>query len=280
MHSNLKEQLNFHFEFKEWYHRIIDDFKFDCKKDYRARDYLTSILDSKDSERSLEEVIFSFKKSLQEKSQILIFGCGPSLEKTVEYIIKKRGMEIFKNSFNIAADGAAVFLKKKSIPVTAIFTDLDGITKNEFTYPEFLIIHAHGDNIEKIRYFKSCIVQLNNVIGTTQVESNDTVISPGGFTDGDRIFFFLHTILTPINKLFLIGMDFNNVIGKYSKLHINKNQEGSETKKKKLRYAVELIKWIKKKIKNDISFVNSPLKLNNFNNLTVEEFINNYKNSI
>ncbi len=280
MHSNLKEQLNFHIEFKEWYNKIIDDFKFDFKKDYKARDYLTSILDSKESDWCSEEVILSFKMSLHKKSQIFIFGCGPSLEETVESIIKKRGMEIFKNSINIAADGAAVFLKEKSIPINAIFTDLDGITKNEFGYPEFLIIHAHGDNIKKIRYFKRCIIQFNNVIGTTQVESNDIVINPGGFTDGDRIFFFLHTILTPNNKLFLIGMDFKNIIGKYSKLYMDENQEGSVIKKKKLRYAVELIKWIRNKIKNDIYFVNSPLKLNNFINLTVEEFIHDYHNLI
>lgn len=272
-----KEQLDFYFEFKDWYFKIINDFNFDYNKDYRAREYLSKVLDLKAKEWHLDEIIFSFQKRIQEKSNIFIYGCGPSLEVTVDYIIENLGMSIFGKSINLAADGAAVFLKEKLIPVDAIFTDLDGITSSEFNYPDFLIIHAHGDNIKKIRSFKQNIIKFQNLIGTTQVEPNKNVINPGGFTDGDRILFFLRTMLAPFNKLYLIGMDFKNIIGKYSKLNIKKNQEGSFIKQKKLRYAVELIKWIRNKIVNEFIFVNSQIRLNNFNNLSVEEFVDNYK---
>ena len=272
-----KEQLDFYFEFKDWYFKIINDFNFDYNKDYRARDYLSKVLDLKAKEWHLDEIIFSFQKRIQEKSNIFIYGCGPSLEVTVDYIIENLGMSIFGKSINLAADGAAVFLKEKLIPVDAIFTDLDGITSSEFNYPDFLIIHAHGDNIKKIRSFKQNIIKFQNLIGTTQVEPNKNVINPGGFTDGDRILFFLRTMLAPFNKLYLIGMDFKNIIGKYSKLNIKKDQEGSFIKQKKLRYAVELIKWIRNKIVNEFIFVNSQIRLNNFNNLSVEEFVDNYK---
>lgn len=272
-----KEQLDFYFEFKDWYFKIINDFNFDYNKDYRAREYLSKVLDLKAKEWHLDEIIFSFQKRIQEKSNIFIYGCGPSLEVTVDYIIENLGMSIFGKSINLAADGAAVFLKEKLIPVDAIFTDLDGITSSEFNYPDFLIIHAHGDNIKKIRSFKQNIIKFQNLIGTTQVEPNKNVINPGGFTDGDRILFFLRTMLAPFNKLYLIGMDFKNIIGKYSKLNIKKDQEGSFIKKKKLRYAVELIKWIRNKIVNEFIFVNSQIRLNNFNNLSVEEFVDNYK---
>ncbi|KKN17440.1 hypothetical protein LCGC14_0965880 [marine sediment metagenome] len=280
MDSKLKEQLNFYLEYKDWYFRIINDFKFDYEEDCKARDYLTKILDLKKNEWNLEELLFSFKKGLQEKSFILIYGCGPTLEETVEYLLRYKGKDIFKTSINLAADGASVFLKEKSIPINAIFTDLDGITINEFNYPKFLIIHAHGDNIDKIRFFRKSIIRFKKVIGTTQVEPNANVINPGGFTDGDRILFFLRGLLAPFHKLFLIGMDFKNVVGKYSKFYLEKNQVGSPIKQKKLHYALELINWIKKRIKNEIYFINSTLRTNNFTNLSIKEFITNYINKI
>lgn len=268
-----KEQLDFHFEFRDWYFKIVTDFNFDYNKDYKAREYLSKVLDSKANEWHLDEILFSFQKKIQEKSRIFIYGCGPSLEETVDYIIENLGMSIFGKGINLAADGAAVFLKEKSIPVDAIFTDLDGITVEEFNYPDFLIIHAHGDNIKKIIKFEQNIIKFKNIIGTTQIEPNKNVINPGGFTDGDRILFFLRTMLAPINKLYLIGMDFKNIVGKYSKLNMKRDQEGSLVKQKKLQYAVELIKWISKKIENKIIFVNSRMRLNNFNHLSVEKFV-------
>ncbi len=271
------EQLDFHIEFREWYFKIMNDFNFDYNSDYKARDYLSKILNSKSSEWHLDEILSLFQKKLHEKSNIFIYGCGPSLEVTVDYIIENLGRSFFGIGINLAADGAAVFLKEKLVPVDAIFTDLDGISDSEFNYPDFLIIHAHGDNIKKIRSFKQNIIQFKNIIGTTQVEPNRNVINPGGFTDGDRILFFLRTMLTPHNKLYLIGMDFKKIVGKYSKLSMKKDEEGNFIKQKKLQYAVELIKWLRLKLDDEIIFVNSQIRLKNFENLSVEEFVGNYK---
>ena len=82
------------------------------------------------------------------------------------------------------------------------------------------------------------------------------------------------------DKIFLIGMDFEKIIGKYSKLNIEKNQEGSPIKKKKLRYAIELINWIKDKLKNEIYFINSALRSINFPNLSIIEFFSNHVNKV
>ena len=276
MNSLLKEQLNFYNEYKDWYFKIVNEFKFSYEEDSYARNCLSQILSLKQNEWNLEDILLSFRSRLHEKSNILIFGCGPSLESTVADIISYAGKRVFNNSINLAADGAAVLLKERSIPIHAIFTDLDGISVDELDYPEFLIVHAHGDNIDKIRSFKKSILRFKNIIGTTQVEPIDNVINPGGFTDGDRILFFLRAILATSNKLFLIGMDFKNIIGKYSKLHMERNQEGSAIKQKKLQYAVELIYWIKSKIHNEIYFINSALSLKNFKNLTVKDFVRNY----
>ncbi|KKK43763.1 hypothetical protein LCGC14_1622650 [marine sediment metagenome] len=274
MDSNLKDDLNFFREFKDWYFKIINDFNFDYKEDYRAREYLSKILDSKANEWHLDKILFSFQKRIHEKSNIFIYGCGPSLEETVNYIIEKLGISIFGKIINLAADGAAVFLKEKLIPVDAIFTDLDGITITEFNYPDFLIIHAHGDNLDKIKQFENEIINFHNVIGTTQVEPVSNIISPGGFTDGDRILFFLRSLIKPYQKLFLIGMDFKNIVGKYSKLYIEHNREGSQVKKKKLSLAVELLEWVTPKIKNDIFFINSERISDKFKYITLDEYMN------
>jgi uncharacterized Rossmann fold enzyme len=265
--------LNFFDEFKEHYHKIINDFKFEYKEDYRARNYLSQILTKKNHTWNLENVIKALRAQIIGKQGILIYGCGPSLEETVDTILKKKSRLYFDRVINLAADGASVFLRKKKIKVDAIFTDLDGITKKEFEYADFNIIHAHGDNIDKIKEFEKVILFSRNVIGTTQVEPLENVLNPGGFTDGDRILYFIHKLIQPSQKLFFIGMDFNNIIGKYSKKNIKRNQEGTRRKIKKLQYGLELLEWIKPRIKNEVFFVNSKIVSNKFANISVDDFL-------
>ena len=275
MALNIANELNFYDEFKEWYLQIINDFKFDYEEDCKSRDYLSQILIKKSHKWKLENILESFKNIIKIKQSILIYGCGPSLEKTVDVIITQESKDFFENFINLAADGASVLLREKSIPIDAIFTDLDGITKDEFNYSRFNIIHAHGDNINKLKLFKDEILNFENVIGTTQVEPLGNIINPGGFTDGDRIIFFLRKLINPSQKLFLIGMDFKDIVGKYSKLEIKRNQEGSLIKKKKLQYAVKLIEWLKPKIINEIFFVNSEKISEKFKYLSLEKFMKN-----
>ena len=274
MVSKLKDQLNFNEEFKKWYDLIKKDFKFDYQKDCEARDYLSRIFLKKSQNWKLNDVLNLFKKRILTRPSLLVFGCGPSLEKTVDIIWKKEGAFFFEDFINIAADGASILLREKGIKIDAIFTDLDGITKNEFEYAIFNIVHAHGDNIEKLQYFEDDIIKFENIIGTTQVEPLPNLINPGGFTDGDRILFFLRTLISPFHRLFLIGMDFGSIIGKYSKINIKVNQEANPIKLKKLIYALKVIKWLKKIIKNPIYFVNSEYITEDFVNLSIEEFLN------
>jgi hypothetical protein len=98
------------------------------------------------------------------------------------------------------------------------------------------------------------------------------VINPGGFTDGDRIIFFLRSLLKSYHRLFLIGMDFNNIIGRYSKPNMSKDEMGSTNKVKKLNYAAKLIKWVDKRISNQIYFVNSKPIENNFKSVSIKQF--------
>ncbi|MHA2036873.1 MAG: 6-hydroxymethylpterin diphosphokinase MptE-like protein [Promethearchaeota archaeon] len=272
MYSTLKDKLNFFSEFKEWYIRIKEEFNFDYQKDLKSRDLLSRVFKRKTQQWELNKILKSFNERILFKPAILIYGCGPSLEDTVNKILKTKGNTFFENFVNLAADGASVLLKEKNIQIDAIFTDLDGISKKEFNYSRFNIIHAHGDNIEKIRQFEDEIINFQNVIGTTQVEPRNNIINPGGFTDGDRILFFLRSLIKPDQELFLIGMDFKNIVGRYSKLEFEHNQEGSRIKKKKLQFALELISWVQSKLKNDLFFVNSENVNNQFDYISIEDF--------
>lgn len=273
MVSSLINKLNFFEEFKDYYFQIINDFKFDYQKDCKARDYLSQILTKKSHNWALENVIKSLNNQIISKPEILIYGCGPSLEETVNAFLKNKGRLYFDRFTNLAADGASVLLRKRHIKIDAIFTDLDGITKKEFNYANFNIVHAHGDNIDRLIQFEKEILRFQNVIGTTQVEPLENILSPGGFTDGDRILYFIHKLIKPSQKLYLIGMDFDNIIGKYSKLNIKNNLEGTRIKKKKLQYGIELLEWIKTKIKNEIFFVNSKIISDKFNFISVSDLL-------
>ncbi len=274
MDISLKNKVNFYNEFKKFYFKILKEFEFDPQKDIQAANLLSQILNIK-SNWSLENALFLFKNKIQEKNKILIYGCGPSLETTVNSIINRSGKEFFKGFLNVAADGASVFLKKIGVKTDVIFSDLDGITSEEFFYTDFFIVHAHGDNIKKLELYKENIVHFDKVIGTVQVEPSKNLLNPGGFTDGDRVLFFLRSLLNPKQRIYLIGYDFDDpIIGKYSKPNMIENQKGNPIKIKKLKFAKNLIKWLLKRMKNRICFVNCTVLTNNFKKISIEIFLN------
>ncbi|MFX1287626.1 MAG: 6-hydroxymethylpterin diphosphokinase MptE-like protein, partial [Promethearchaeota archaeon] len=205
MKHSIKSQIDSHIDFEDWYFKIINDLNFDYQKDLNARDFLSSILREKTDEWCLEEILLSFNQLIQKKKHIFIYGCGPSLEETVNYTLKFQEKNIYNNAVNLVADGAARLMIKKNIPIDAIFTDLDGITKANFDKTKFIIVHAHGDNIARLKYFKNQILNFPKVIGTTQVKPIENLINSGGFTDGDRILFFIASLLIPKHELYLIG---------------------------------------------------------------------------
>ena len=272
MKHSLKKQIDSFVEFKQWYIKILQDFNFNYQKDCEAREFLSRILEEKSENWKLEKVLLSFKCLIQKKKRILIYGCGPSLEETVDYILKMQGKKKFSKWMNLAADGAARLLKERDIQIDGIFTDLDGIIKRDFNQSRFIIVHAHGDNIINLKHFKREIIDFPNVIGTTQVEPVENLVNSGGFTDGDRILSFILSLLLPKHELYLIGMDFNDIIGKYSKPEIQKNHKANPIKLKKLQYALQIIEWLLNRIKNPVYIINSKIVSDNLKNLTLEMF--------
>ena len=270
MKHSLKRQIDSFVEFKQWYIKILQDFNFNYQKDCEAREFLSRILEEKSENWKLESVLLSFKCLIQKKKRIFIYGCGPSLEETVDYILKIQGKKKYSKWVNLAAEGAARLLTERKIQIDGIFTDLDGITKRDFNHSKFIIVHAHGDNIINLKYFKSEIINFPNVIGTTQVEPVENLVNSGGFTDGDRILSFISSLLLPKHELYLIGMDFNDIIGKYSKTEIEENYKASPIKLKKLQYALQIVEWLLNRIKNPVYIINSKIISDNLKNLTLE----------
>ncbi|MFO7796590.1 MAG: 6-hydroxymethylpterin diphosphokinase MptE-like protein [Promethearchaeati archaeon] len=252
-----KKILDRYEDFKTIYERILRDFQFNREMDRKARDILLNIFKEKNVEWTVEKILANFRTDIQNYSNILIYGCGPSLEETVNRLFDNRKKSYFANLVHLAADGASVLLKEMNIPIHGLFTDLDGITKAEFEYAKFVIVHGHGDNIDKVKQFEKEIIKKENVIGTTQVKPKGPILNPGGFTDGDRILYFIRNLILSNQKIFFIGMDFNKIVGKYSKPEFIRNRKANEIKRKKLIYAKKLIEELVDQMDNDVYFVNS-----------------------
>ncbi len=92
------------------------------------------------------------------------------------------------------------------------------------------IIHAHGDNINKIKKYVPKLE--GKILGTTQInpEPYKFLHNFGGFTDGDRAVYLADHFHA--KKIYLMGFDFNGKIGEYS---------FAENKDKKLK--LKKLKW-------------------------------------
>jgi hypothetical protein len=214
-------------KFKE----IRNEFRYSEAKDIQSAKKLNSILKKKFSEKQLEELI--------RNKTVYIIGAGPSLSKSLKYIKKS------KNVTKIVADGAVRALLEKNIKLDILVTDLDGdlisikkIGKTKIP----IIVHAHGDNYDKLEIVK----KFSNVIGTTQTNKFGRIGNFGGFTDGDRCVFLAEYFNA--SKIVLIGMDFGQKIGKYSKHKVINRK----TKIKKLKFGKMIIEWLATKSKADL----------------------------
>ena len=178
--------------------------------------------------------------------EVIVFGAGPSLENSIK-IYKKN----FSNKIKITADGATSALIERKIKPDIIVTDLDGNVKDQIkanSDGSFVIIHAHGDNIKKIKKYVPKFK--GKLLGSTQTDPKlyENVYNFGGFTDGDRAVYLADHFNA--KKIFLVGFDFNGEIGKYS---FSKNKD-KNIKLKKLKWCKHLIELLMKN-KNNIHYL-------------------------
>ena len=218
-------------KFKE----IRKEFEYTEKDDLISAKKLNSFLKKKSSKKE-------FQKRIHGKT-IFIIGAGPSLTKSLKYIKKS------KNVTKIVADGAVRALLEKNIKPDILVTDLDGdlesikkIGKTKIP----IVVHAHGDNFDKLEIVK----EFSNVTGTTQTKKVGKLENFGGFTDGDRCVFLAEYFNA--KKIVLIGMDFGQKIGKYSKHRI----VNRKVKIKKLKFGKKTIEWFGTKSKADLFSTN------------------------
>ncbi len=134
----------------------------------------------------------------------------------------------------IAADGAAAVLMDIGRVPEVICTDLDGNSEADIEKEihacekgSLVLIHAHGDNIDKLEKY---VPLFKRFIATTQAQPFDKVYNFGGFSDGDRCAFVAMEFGG--KSVRLAGFDFED-------------PDVSQIKKKKLKWAKELIKILK-----------------------------------
>ena len=218
-------------EYEKWkifYISIINDFGYSEDEDIESAKILDNILRNKDV-----DVVFERLRSLINGKEVVVFGAGPSLLKSIDKYRK-----LIERLTKISADGATSALLEKGITPDIVITDLDGKIEDLLKADEegsIVVIHAHGDNMDKIKEFGS---KFSNTIGTTQVDSSkfERLFNFGGFTDGDRAAFLAKALNA--SKIYLIGFDFDGEIGEYS------FTRDIAIKRKKLEWCRRLLKEI------------------------------------
>lgn len=223
---------------KKRYFSILKELNYSEKKDKESALILDSILKKTDT---IEKI-----KKLIEGKTIFVIGSGPSLSIAIPKLKK------LEKSIKIAADSSLKPLVDNGIIPDIIVTDLDG---NEDTIKKIsktksiFVIHAHGDNIEKLQMVK----KMKNCIGTTQTNPFNKIQNFGGFTDGDRGVFLASYFNA--KKIILFGMDFGNQIGKFS----NTKKSDRETKLKKLEIGRDLLIWLSTITKSELFTTSKPI---------------------
>ena len=213
------------------YREILKDFGYSRKKDVQSCKLLDSLLPKKTRIAEIKDLI--------EKKPVFVVGAGPSLPSSIS-ILKKH-----KKITKIVADGATKAIIENGLKPDIVVTDLDGDIKSlkkAGRTNTIMVVHAHGDNSEKIHFVKN----FKNCIGTTQTKPLGKIHNFGGFTDGDRCVFLANHFKA--KKIILLGMDFGTRIGKYSKTRVISRT----TKIKKLRRGKKLLEWLAKKSESQL----------------------------
>ncbi len=260
------------FTINEWlsiYEEIVKLLNIDKKSDIEATYLLANMLKNID----LEKMHTIIKNKFAGKN-ILLFAAGPTLtihaDKILRYFIKS----VPRDSIAlVAVDGVAKYFREIGIAPDAIVTDLDGDIDSILYYGErhntIVFVHAHGDNMDKLKKVVPKLLKAGAyIVGTTQVKPVKPLMNYTGFTDGDRA---LSTVLyyNP-KRVIMVGMDFGYKIGKYSKPLNRRQRVDLEKKIIKLQIAYKLVNEFSCRTKTPI-YTLSPSTLNCVININLNE---------
>jgi len=182
---------------REWlkiYRNLAKDLNINESLDYLARDIIfklgigkllnSDVLKAKIKDKTVAVVgLCITKKELQSINEEVVITSGKSIVKVREY------------DANFVPDVHVTDLEEEE----EIIVNLE---KNGC----ILVIHAHGDNIERIR---KIVPKLSSFVATTQVQPIKGVYNFGGFTDGDRAAIIAKVMQAKAIKLY--GFDFKKV---------------------------------------------------------------------
>ena len=176
----------------------------------------------------------------------VVFGAAPHLGSYSIDLLK--GFQ--KNQVLIvAADGSATWLLENDLLPDLVFTDLDGISLDNFQLlvdkKVGLQILTHGDNRERFELFLENIEFPNGyeLHLSTQSQPMFGWENTLGFTDGDRaVNYLVDRKITPL----LLGFDLHGpMIGKYSKPHFKDHQPMDVRKQHKMEIANHILRWVR-----------------------------------
>ena len=229
------------------YNEILKEFKYDKKTDLQSAILLDRMLNGKSQIENLQKMI--------KNQNVLVIGSGPSLSRAIPRL------KNFKKTVKIVADSAVKPLVENGIKPDIIVTDLDGdenILKKIGSSNIIFVVHAHGDNIDKLELMKN----FKNCLGTTQSKPFGNLHNFGGFTDGDRAVFLANHFNA--KRIILLGMDFGNKIGKFS----NTKSRDKKIKIKKLKKGKTLLEWLALKTKSELFTTSDPIR--GFKKITIK----------
>ena len=220
---------------EKYYKEILDDFGFSRENDEKSAKLLDEIL-STEGCLTLEDL----KGFVDFSDKFIVFGAGPSLKEHVKFLMENYDL---KDYDLVAADGATTALVEERIAPDIVATDLDG-NLDDILLANFrganVAIHAHGDNMDKIAKLTPFFT---SVLGTTQAQPVGNLYNFGGFTDGDRAMFL--AVALGAEEITLAGMDFGDIVTRYSRPNIETEiAQADDFKKKKLGYAEKFAQWI------------------------------------
>jgi uncharacterized Rossmann fold enzyme len=227
-------------DWKPIYNTIVDRLHLDQVQDENATELLSEILEPVNPEPLLQQL----QRKITNRS-VIVCGAGPSLERHIQTLKEE---ERDRNATFIAADGAVSVLLEQNCQCNIITTDLDSDAKyiiEAIDKGALAIVHGHGDNIPRIR---EIVPSLGDVLGSTQVRPTNRTFLWGGFTDGDRAC-HIAAEYGP-SELILAGMDFGEVVGKWSKPNHSEHFQASTRKRIKLQIAEELISSLLQQMKS------------------------------
>ncbi|RLI56169.1 MAG: 6-hydroxymethyl-7,8-dihydropterin pyrophosphokinase [Candidatus Thorarchaeota archaeon] len=219
-------------DWKPFYDMIVEMLSLDPARDRESTRILTQLLE----EINPSPLLTRLERIIRGRT-VVVCGSGPSLHNHLKTL--ENDLDVSKMVF-MAADGAITALQEENIGCAILVTDLDGPYESIIKGVDdgaLTIVHGHGDNIPVI---ERVVPDLGPVLGSTQVEPTKRAFLWGGFTDGDRAC-YVASHYAP-KRIVLAGMDFGEMVGRWSKPGHENHYDASERKKTKLRIAEKLIR--------------------------------------